>query len=248
MGNLTDEEVDMAADGTSDLPTLKQGDTGQRVKDIQWQMSGHNRYAIQTYYGQIDGIFGTATGTAAKKMKYEIGYPAADCVPTAGALLRSYLLPLNATGAVVRPPDYVERAKERQSLYSYPLSKVGPLIGWPYQGTHTLGNWQSDRACDISVPVGTAVLACFGGTIGDNFGPLPDPDPRFAGLRLQINGATDSSWYGHLSAFAAGLGPGDQVTAGQVLGKSGSANGVPHLHWALEHGWPPTFLAQQGQV
>jgi hypothetical protein len=39
--------------------------------------------------------------------------------------------------------------------YAYPLARRGKIIGTPYTGTHTLGNWQSDNAVDIAVPVGT---------------------------------------------------------------------------------------------
>ncbi len=41
----------------------------------------------------------------------------------------------------------------------------GPVIGLPYHGTHTLGNWQSDNALDIRVPVGTPVIALADGEI-----------------------------------------------------------------------------------
>src|SRR4051794_28244529 len=46
-----------------------------------------------------------------------------------------------------------------------PLARLGKLIGFPHQGTHTLGNWQSDNAVDISVPVGTPMLSLSDGTV-----------------------------------------------------------------------------------
>ena len=38
---------------------------GQRVRDMQWLLSGHNRFAKQTYWGEIDGFFGVKSGQAA---------------------------------------------------------------------------------------------------------------------------------------------------------------------------------------
>lgn len=226
---------------------LKQGDSGKRVEDMQWLLAGHNRYGIQTYRGEIDGDFGPGTAKAAKDMKYRIGYPEEAVKPTAGATLRSFLLPLNAEGAARRPPMYVVRARSRRPSFGYPLAKEGKLIGMPYQGTNDpkngFANWESDRACDIAIPEGTPVLACFNGVIGPQFGPLASTNPRLLGLRLHLVGDADEAYYAHLKQFAPSLSPGDQVRTGDVLGLSGVANGVEHLHFALKVGWPPTFLA-----
>jgi hypothetical protein len=117
----------------------------------------------------------------------------------------------------------------------YPLGKKGSIIGTPHTGTHTLGNWQSDNAYDLGVPVGTPVYAVADGTIGSNLGSQgAAAGSRFAGLRVQLNGAGNSWWYGHLSKLAVRAG--QKVQAGQLLGYSGSANGVAHLHIAQERG------------
>ena len=227
--------------------------TGQRVKDMQWQMSGHNRFNHRTYFGAVDGDFGKASGEAAREMKFYLGYPTNDCVPTAGPVLRAYLLPKTAPGAMLLPSAYQKRKKERaENLSHYPLGRVGTLIGFPGQGTHSWtnppNNWESDNACDIAIPVGTPVLACFTGEIGTAFGPLDSSNPRFAGLRLHLVGEKDEAYYAHLSKFRSGLAPGDTVEAGDLLGYSGSANGVAHLHWALKVGYPPTFLRNTSAV
>src|SRR5262245_56225909 len=114
-------------------------------------------------------------------------------------------------------------------------------LGYPYQGTHTLGNWESDRAVDVSVPVGSPVYAVGAGTIGSQFGPLDSSNPRMAGLRLHLNTPEDAYYYAHLSSFAPGIKPGLQVQAGDVLGYSGEAAGVPHLHFGEERGLPQHF-------
>ena len=44
------------------------------------------------------------------------------------------------------------------------------IIGTPHSGTHTLGNWESDNAVDIAMPVGTAIRAPADGVIGSQIG------------------------------------------------------------------------------
>lgn len=123
----------------------------------------------------------------------------------------------------------------------YPLAVVGKLIGFPFQGTHKPGvtspaSWQSDNAVDISVPIGTAVYACFDGTISDRIGLTAGADQNgpLAGNRVTINGIQNSAFYQHLSRLSVAAG--DKVKQGDILGFSGAANGSPHLHFALEFG------------
>ena len=127
----------------------------------------------------------------------------------------------------------------------YPLAVRGKLIGTPYTGTHAVAfnraggsdNWQSENAVDIGVPVGTPVMAVCAGVIDARFGN--GGSGRFAGLRLTIDCSDGQRfYYAHLSAYAAGIGPGSRVATGQVLGASGSANGTAHLHIAQETGDP----------
>jgi hypothetical protein len=115
----------------------------------------------------------------------------------------------------------------------------GKIIGTPGSGTHTLGNWESDRALDVALKVGSPVYAPFAGRVGSQFGSLGAPgSSRFAGLRLHI-ASPQNEWYGaHLSRFAPGIRPGVAVRPGQLVGYSGSASGVGHLHEALKYGDP----------
>jgi hypothetical protein len=113
----------------------------------------------------------------------------------------------------------------------------GKIIGEPYQGSHRPGagglaaSWESDNAVDIAVPVGTPVYAVQAGTIGPQFGSLGSSGV-LEGLRLHLNGRAGSQYYAHLSSYAPGIAPGVSVQAGDLLGYSGSANGVAHLHFA----------------
>jgi len=114
----------------------------------------------------------------------------------------------------------------------------GKVIGTPFSGTHTLGNWESDRAIDVAMKMGSPIYSPFGGVITPQFGSLGGGGGRFGGLRLHVRNPTNE-WYGaHLSRFAPGIHPGVRVTPGQLLGYSGIASGVEHLHEGLKYGNP----------
>jgi len=118
----------------------------------------------------------------------------------------------------------------------YPLACRGQLIGYPYSGTHRLGNWESDNAIDIKAPVGTAVYAIGDGVIGSQIGALNSKDPRMQGLRVHLATAKNEYYYAHLSKLVVVAG--EHVRAGQLLGYSGSANRTAHLHLASKNGDP----------
>lgn len=112
------------------------------------------------------------------------------------------------------------------------------IIGTPYQGTHRLGNWESDNAVDIAIPVGTAIRAPYSGVIGSQIGSLGSGG-RFAGLRVHLQGAGNELYFAHLSRL--NVKAGQHVKAGQIIGWSGSANGVAHLHLGAKQGNPGRF-------
>jgi murein DD-endopeptidase MepM/ murein hydrolase activator NlpD len=128
----------------------------------------------------------------------------------------------------------------------YPLAIKGVLIGKPGEGTHSKtappDNWQSDNAIDIGVPKGTGVYAVVDGKIGPRFGRLPSTDPHMQGIRLYVDGGGNSWYYQHLVSTEQGIGPGVEVQRGQLLGRSGVANGSPHLHLACEKHDPRDIL------
>lgn len=138
--------------------------------------------------------------------------------------------------------------------YAWPIgnSRVGKnIIGRPGHGTHSHteppNNWQSDNAIDIGTRRGDPVVAVDSGTISPTlgFGPLTsDSSSRFAGIRLYLVDSGGNQWYySHLSKAA--VKPGDRVSRGDVIGYSGSANGVEHLHLAVKSGNPLTMLGAQ---
>jgi murein DD-endopeptidase MepM/ murein hydrolase activator NlpD len=178
------------------------------------------------------------------------GYGGAD--PLTDALLSAAQAQNGANRGQVSPGA----AKDGQSYGSaapmssgtYPLGKRGKVIGTPYAGTHAKAfnqaggsdNWQSENAVDIRIPVGTPVYAEADGVLG-NTGSLGQGG-RFAGLRTNLIGKGQSWYYAHLSKLAPGIRAGAHVKKGQLLGYSGSANGVPHLHFAVQHGDPRRYV------
>ncbi len=124
-----------------------------------------------------------------------------------------------------------------------PLAGRGVNIGLPYQGTHDhpntsdpMHNWESCNAVDMGRAYGSPVYAYASGTITSQIGPLNSNDPHLLGLRLHLKTSTNEAYYAHLSRLVVHAG--QHVSTGQILGYSGSANGVSHLHFAAEHGDP----------
>ena len=90
-------------------------------------------------------------------------------------------------------------------------------------------NWQSIWAVDLGVRVGTPVYATFTGKI---ITVHSGETGRFAGIAVGLDsGRGLAAYYAHLSAVR--VHPGQLVTAGQLIGATGSADGVAHLHFAL---------------
>lgn len=146
-----------------------------------------------------------------------------------------------------------EAAAPDTSLSRQPQSTAPPyngsLLGAKFtygggpkdHGARALGNWQSDNAYDLLTPVGTPIYAVDSGTIGDRFGSL-GKGGKLAGLRLNLLGSQNNYYYAHLSRFAPGIKPGVHVKPGTLLGYSGEAVGVPHLHFAVERGDPKGWI------
>lgn len=159
----------------------------------------------------------------------------------------SYLLSLMQQGGgsgaptpqVSQPSPLAGSGAPNSTLTGKVTTLTPKIIGEPHQGTHTLGNWQSDNAIDISMPVGTPIYAPADGVIGNRIGSLGSSNPRFAGLRVTLNGAGQSWYMAHLSRLAVKAG--QKVKKGQIIGYSGEANGVAHLHLGVLNGNPTVY-------
>jgi murein DD-endopeptidase MepM/ murein hydrolase activator NlpD len=201
------------------------------IHGAQWLLAGHNVFKESYRPGSVDGDFGPETGEACVRAKTALGYPEDACKPTFGPMLRAYLL-----GDEPLPDAYRQRRRARHTeKFAYPARRRVQLIGFPGGGTHSFGvepnNWQSDNAWDFAFAHGTAVLAVADGVIGNRIGPISnDPNSRFGGLRCYLETADNEFYYAHLSRFAPETRPGARVNQGDVIGFSGSASGVDHLH------------------
>ena len=94
---------------------------GQKVKDAQWLLAGHNDWhdkpsPIHTYYGRIDGEYGPATAGASKRAKYWLGYPAAQLSSTFGELLFNLL-----TGESKLSPEFLANRQARLKKAENPV-------------------------------------------------------------------------------------------------------------------------------
>jgi hypothetical protein len=120
---------------------------------------------------------------------------------------------------------------------AYPLARHGPIISTPADHqARPRGNWQSDNAVDIAVPAGTSVLAVDDGIVEQTRGSTPPRRGVIDGYSVTLHTDTNAYFYAHMTRVL--VTEGEHLNAGQVLGKSGAANHVEHLHIAVEHGDP----------
>lgn len=220
------------------MELLREGDKETQGKGpihgAQWLLAGHNVFKENYNPGKVDGNFGTQTGDACVRAKTALGYPDNALDRTFGGALRDFL-----TGKKPLPKPYQARRDKRQlqvaEKFVYPAANRVQLIGHPDAGTHSFtvdpSNWQSDNAWDFAFPFGTPLVAVADGVIGDKIGPISsDANSRFGGLRCYLKTDDNEFYYAHLSEFAPEIKPRAQVKQGQVIGLSGSASGVDHLH------------------
>jgi murein DD-endopeptidase MepM/ murein hydrolase activator NlpD len=208
-------------------------------------LAGHNIFNKAFFFGPFNGKFGPAAGKAATNAKLFLGYPDDELEPSFGPNLQDFLLGKKKLTQKMLALQ-VQRGFVTPRKFLYPAKKTGKLIGFPGQGTHSFikppDNWESDNAIDIALPRGTPLVAVADGEIGSQFGALSSKDPHFLGLRCHLVTADNEFYYAHLSKFAKGIKPGVQVKQGRLIGLSGAANGVNHLHIASRNGNPVTLL------
>ena len=229
--------------GRSTLPGVHDGlnDFGCCAGPMQFNLMNGHPSTWETYATDGDG-----DGHASP-------YVPADAIASAARKLVADGAPGDYRRALLRynnDPAYVEAVLQRaawyratggEGEYAWPLAVDAQVIGVPGQGTHTLGNWQSDNAVDLAVPVGTPVHAVCDGVVESRLGFTAggfDSSSRFGGLKLTLDCGVNRFWYGHLSAYTVGIVGGTPVKRGQEIGRSGAANGVPHLHLGAELGDP----------
>lgn len=111
---------------------------------------------------------------------------------------------------------------------------------------HNNGGYDADTGLDILVPMGTRCVAAADGNLeylerSHTSWPLPDGQfPFSCRIRLKSPVTVDGVvypfiWYTHMEAANPVLQDKTEVpvTAGTLIGLSGSGNGVPHLHFGV---------------
>lgn len=238
--------VPLAAAAASPRFPLDSGEVGPRCADAKWSLTGRRpaKVEIRFFAGAVNRRCDLALARATRRAKYRLGFPAKFVDGRYGPVLRDYLL-----GRRNRPVSYVLRAKRRAqpTLHkSYPLARHGALIGFPFSGTHRLGNYQSDNALDIACSTSTPVLAPIAGRLFGGYGRLGRSESRFLGLRINMvgsyRGRTVAFYLAHMDRLF--VPPGARVRAGQPVGSCGSANGIFHLHIGASYRFPiQSFVA-----
>ena len=117
----------------------------------------------------------------------------------------------------------------------------GKIIGTPYQGTHKPGattpaSWQSDNAYDYSLPVGTPIVSVINGTVEKVFRSAGQYTAGYQ-VTIRASNGTLETFMAHLSNVI--VHQGQSVRSGQMIGSSGEANGVAHLHFAVNTPYDP---------
>lgn len=222
------------------MALVKIGDKGERAIHANRCLMGHNVFAHQTLWHNQDHKFTAESGKATKQMKWWLGYKKESCDEVFGPLINDYLVGKKKLSIWMH---IRRRQRNFEKKFHFPVVVKGwTKLGYPGQGTHSWivppNNWESDNAIDIGCPAGTPVVAVANGIIGEQFGPLGTNDPRFAGIRLHLATSDSEFYYAHLKDTAFGIAPGAKVKRGQLLGHSGVANGVGHLHLGMKNGNP----------
>jgi murein DD-endopeptidase MepM/ murein hydrolase activator NlpD len=118
----------------------------------------------------------------------------------------------------------------RNGFLRTPLDGARITSGFGMRQHPVLGFSRMHQGVDFAAPTGTPVVAAADGTVS-SVGPRSSYGRT---VTLSHHGGTETL-YAHLSSFAPGLAPGQQVRQGQVIGRVGSTglSSGPHLHYEI---------------
>lgn len=135
------------------------------------------------------------------------------------------------------PPGRVAR----DVVYSLPVDETRFELGQGFHGGFSHGDRANRYAIDLIVAEGTPVLAARAGVVMEAEGGFRDGgvDPALAGranLIRVLHEDGSMALYAHLQHEGVYVRPGDTVSLGQVIGRSGSTgfSSGPHLHFAVQ--------------
>lgn len=247
------------AEGDTKYP-LVVNDTGVRVKNAQWLLQGNKPSVYRDKWFRVrtaapTGWYGPLTAKQTRELRYRLGEPKVKTSKCPGLVWGGFTVKLKRIllGQEKRPDCWVLRALARRTsgsvlLKAYPVPARGRLIGFPFTGTHRLGNWQSDNAVDIACAPGSRIVAPVPGRLFGGYGRLGIGGSRFMGQRINMAGLYRSRavafYLAHLSTIT--VQPYARVEAGQKVGTCGPANGIYHLHFGASYGFPVQSFVNGG--
>ncbi len=195
------------------------GERGARVTALQNSLIASG----VTFSGGADGAFGAATAGAIMEFQRRSGL-----TPT-GKLDEATAGRLGSAPAPAPAP---------------PTAVAVTIDVFPVQGKCWFGDtWQAPRGAgrlhegvDVIAAKGNLLYAAVAGTISKMYYDAPGLRSG-NGLRVQAENGTYFT-YLHMDTFAAGIGVGTKVAAGQVVGTVGSTgnSATPHLHFEVHPG------------
>jgi murein DD-endopeptidase MepM/ murein hydrolase activator NlpD len=120
------------------------------------------------------------------------------------------------------------------------VSQGGGLIGKPGQGTHSVSDWQSGNAWDVTGPVGAEVYSITSGTVNKvkaaSGGLVKSGVKKIYGDQVSVksNDGKPDVFYTHIDSSVS---QGDSVKEGDVIGKIIQIQGIPsHVHVGISSG------------
>ncbi len=126
-------------------------------------------------------------------------------------------------------------------VYSLPVEESRAIAGQGFHGGFSHTDAANRYALDLEVPEGTPVLAARGGVViqaqdGYTEGGLDPALAERANLVRVMHEDGSMALYAHLQAGSVAVRPGQAVTLGQQLARSGNTgySSGPHLHFAVQ--------------
>lgn len=128
--------------------------------------------------------------------------------------------------------DYYNEKGEsiRKAMLRTPINGAKITSGFGMRSHPILGYSKMHRGVDFGAPTGTPIYAA-----GDGVISFEGKKGGYGNYLCIKHDKKYSSAYGHISRFAAGMGPGKKVKQGQIVayvGATGMATG-PHLHYEI---------------
>jgi peptidoglycan hydrolase-like protein with peptidoglycan-binding domain len=167
--------------------------------------------------GGADGVLGPSTRTALKTFQRWMGFAATG----------------EPDPATVTALATAASAATAPALDAFPVPATCSF--WDTWGAARSGG-RIHQGVDIFATKGTPVFAVVAGRITRQ---LADRPGSIGGNQMWLTSSDDSRYfYGHLSGFAKGVGPGSPVRAGDVIGYAGATGltTVSHLHFEIHPG------------